>query len=43
MQSSVEKKYYKQFQIIFDAIKELLEPISKKPKKEIGFHTVLQK
>ncbi|EKD27672.1 MAG: hypothetical protein ACD_79C00642G0001 [uncultured bacterium] len=40
---SMEKKYDKQFQIVFDAIKELLEPVSKKPKKEIGFHTVLQK
>ncbi len=39
----MEKKYDKQFQMVFDAIKELLEPISKKPKKEIGFHAAFQK
>ncbi len=34
----MEKKYDRQFQIVFKAIKELLEPPSPKPKGPIGFH-----
>jgi hypothetical protein len=33
---SMEKKYDQQFKIVFDAIKQLLEP-EKKPRKRIGF------
>ena len=33
---AMEKKYDYQFQIVFDAIKQLLEP-PKKTKKKIGF------
>ena len=33
---SMEKKYDQQFQIVFEAIKQLLEP-NQKPKKRIGF------
>ncbi len=34
----MEKKYDKQFAIVFRAIKQLLEPSSEKEKKTIGFH-----
>lgn len=34
----MEKKYDHQFQIVFKAIKELLEPPPPKPKPPIGFH-----
>ena len=34
----MEKKYDHQFQIVFKAIKELLEPPIPKPKPPIGFH-----
>jgi hypothetical protein len=34
----MEKKYDHQFQIVFKAIKELLEPPAPKPKGPIGFH-----
>lgn len=34
----MEKKYDHQFQIVFRAIKKLIEP-SRKPEKRIGFHT----
>lgn len=34
----MEKKYDHQFQIVFKAIKELLEPPPAKPKGPIGFH-----
>ena len=33
----MEKKYYKQFQIVFEAIKKLIEP-EVKPKRKIGFY-----
>jgi len=32
----MERKYDQQFKIVFDAIKQLLEPL-RKPKKRIGF------
>lgn len=35
----MEKKYDQQFQIVFQAIKELLEPPAPKHKPPIGFHT----
>lgn len=35
---SLEKKYDGQFKIVFDAIKQLLEPPPEKPKRRIGFH-----
>ncbi len=35
----LEKKYDYQFKIVFEAIKQLLEPPREKPKKQIGFHT----
>ncbi|HOW58812.1 MAG TPA: ORF6N domain-containing protein [Candidatus Omnitrophota bacterium] len=35
---TMEKKYDHQFKIVFQAIKELLEPQLSKPKSPIGFH-----
>ena len=34
----MEKKYDSQFKVVFDAIREILEPSKAKPKKPIGFH-----
>jgi len=34
----MEKKYNYQFKIVFDAIKQLLEPPKQEPKKQVGFH-----
>jgi hypothetical protein len=34
----LEKKYDKQFKVVFDAIRELMEP-PEKPSKRIGFHS----
>ena len=34
----MEKKYDGQFQIVFKAIKKLMEPPPEKPKRRIGFH-----
>ncbi|MFQ5952314.1 MAG: ORF6N domain-containing protein [Candidatus Omnitrophota bacterium] len=34
----MEKKYDGQFQIVFNAIKKLMEPPLEKPKRRIGFH-----
>ena len=34
---AIEKKYDTQFQVVFDAIKQLLTP-PEKPKRRIGFH-----
>jgi hypothetical protein len=34
---AMERKYDHQFKIVFDAIKQLLEP-PVKPKRQIGFH-----
>ena len=39
---SLEKKYAEhdeKIQVIFQAIKQLLEPPSEEPKRKIGFHT----
>ncbi len=39
---ALEKKYDKQFKIVFEAIHELMEPVDEEDvQKEIGFHTVL--
>ena len=35
---SLEKKYDGQFKIVFTALKKLLDPPPKKPKRTIGFH-----
>jgi phage regulator Rha-like protein len=34
----MEKKYDQQFQVVFEAIRQLLESPEAKPKKRIGFH-----
>ena len=34
----MEKKYDVQFKVVFDAVREILEPRNAKPKKPIGFH-----
>jgi DNA-binding PadR family transcriptional regulator len=34
----MENKYDQQFQVVFEAIKQLIEPSPDKPKKRIGFH-----
>ena len=36
--SALEKKYDKQFKVVFDAIRELMTP-PEKPKRQIGFHS----
>ena len=40
---SLEKKYDKQFRIVFDAIRELMsdKKVPKLPRREIGFHTAM--
>lgn len=35
---AMEKKYDKQFRVVFEAIRQLLEPPPPKPKGQIGFH-----
>ena len=40
--ASLERKYDVQFRAVFDAIRELMSE-KKKPKREIGFHTLLPK
>ncbi len=39
---SLEKKYDAKFRIVFDAIREMMDE-KKKPKREIGFHTLMAK
>ncbi len=34
---ALEKKYDAQFKIVFDAIRELMEPAEQRPKRKIGF------
>ena len=43
--NSLEKKYDKQFKAVFEAIRELMEPIEEDetPPREMGFHTTLGK
>ena len=38
----IESKYDKQFAIVFDAIRKLMEP-TKDPVREMGFHTLIRK
>jgi len=37
--AALEAKYDEQFKVVFDAIRELMEPASPAEKREIGFHT----
>ena len=39
---SLEKKYDAKFRVVFDAIREMMD-VKKKPKREIGFHTLMPK
>lgn len=39
---ALEKKYDAKFRIVFDAIREMMDE-KKKPKREIGFHTLMAK
>ena len=34
----MEKKYDRQFKVVFEAIKQLMKPLSAKPKRQIGFY-----
>ncbi|MDX2226353.1 MAG: ORF6N domain-containing protein [Verrucomicrobiae bacterium] len=36
--NSLETKYDKRFQVVFDALRELMTPPPDKPKRRIGFH-----
>jgi hypothetical protein len=36
--TALERKYDEQFRIVFDAIRQLLEPPNESPKRRIGFH-----
>ncbi len=38
----LEKKYDKQFAVVFDAIRQLMAPPTDE-KREIGYHTLIQK
>ena len=40
--AALEGKYDKQFRVVFDVIRELMRE-KKKPKREIGFHTLMAK
>jgi ORF6N domain len=40
--AALEGKYDKQFRVVFDVIRELMNE-KKKPKREIGFHTLMPK
>jgi len=40
--AALEGKYDKQFRVVFDAIREMMSE-RKKPKREIGFHTLMPK
>ena len=37
--NALEKKYDAQFKVVFDAIRQLMEPPPPKPKRQIGFRT----
>jgi len=36
---ALEKKYDAQFKVVFDAIRELMQPAREKPKGRIGFQS----
>ncbi|MEX2026711.1 MAG: hypothetical protein WEH44_05410 [Pirellulaceae bacterium] len=38
----LESKYDKQFSVVFDAIRQLMQPPAK-PRAEIGYHTLIRK
>jgi hypothetical protein len=38
---ALEKKYDAQFKVVFDAIRQLMEPPPAKPKRAVGFHAKL--
>lgn len=38
----LEKKYDRQFAVVFDAIRKLMEPPGAKP-REMGYHTLVPK
>ena len=40
--AALEGKYDKQFRVVFDALREMMSE-KKKPKREIGFHTLMAK
>ena len=41
--AALEKKYDQQFKVVFEAIRELMEPVEDDPPgREIGFHTALK-
>jgi hypothetical protein len=35
---ALEKKYNAQFKVVFDAIRQLMQPPASKPRPQIGFH-----
>jgi hypothetical protein len=35
---NLEKKYDSQFKVVFDALRQLMQPLEEKPKRPIGFH-----
>jgi hypothetical protein len=37
--NSLEMKYDSQFRVVFDALRQLMQPPPEKPKRPIGFHT----
>jgi hypothetical protein len=39
----LEKKYDKQFAIVFEAIRQLMEPPKPEEIKEMGYHTLIRK
>jgi hypothetical protein len=36
---ALERKYDRQFRVVFDAIRELMKPVTRRQRREIGFHT----
>ena len=36
--NTLEKKYDTQFKVVFDAMRQLMQPPPSKPKPQIGFH-----
>ena len=36
--NALEKKYDSQFKVVFDALRQLMQPPEEKPKRPIGFH-----
>jgi hypothetical protein len=38
----LEQKYDKQFAVVFDAIRQLMEPPTDEQRREMGYHTLIQ-